>query len=264
MKRTALALCLFIVLLTPIGLLVQSNLVLADTEASIPKPSVPEFTLTFVDHSYDVPPTYSFDPYTGKNVMTQAGYHVQNKSIEVTIRNQSFLSYLNENGSTVGLFYNIRSKGHFEDWMYEPSSENYIYRSDSVYTVVAYCLGGNNGSDVYSRWLTEISAGGQVDFQVEALIGYYTRIYGTPVPPFMESYNDVFTGESSGWSNTQTITIPDSSTPSPSPAPSIEPTQSPEPQQTEPFSTLPIVAASIMIVAVVAVSVLVYFKKRKR
>jgi hypothetical protein len=39
----------------------------------------------------------------------------------------------------------------------------------------------------------------QIDFQVEALIGYYTA-------------DDVFIGQSSGWSNTQTLNVSDGST----------------------------------------------------
>ena len=41
---------------------------------SITKPSVPQFSLKFVDASYDVPTTYSTDPYTGETV-TNSGYH---------------------------------------------------------------------------------------------------------------------------------------------------------------------------------------------
>jgi len=244
---------------------VHFGIVQASTDVSgIPKPSVPEFTLKFVDHSYDVPPTYSIDPYTGKNVMTQAGYHVENKSIEVTIKNQPFTSYRNENDSLVGLFYNIRVKGHFEDWHGEPSSEHYIYRSDSDYTVVAYGLGGNNGSDYYSRRLEEISAGGQVDFQVEALIGYYTRVYGTPVPGIPgsgTSYHDVFTGETSGWSNTQTVTIGESQPPTSSPATTPTPTPHQEPQQTEQEIIIGAAIAAAVIVA--GVGLLIYLIKRK-
>ena len=58
------------------------------------KPYVPEFTLKYLDNSYDVPPTYGTDPYTGNNVTTQAGYHVQNESVEVIIKNQPFTSYV--------------------------------------------------------------------------------------------------------------------------------------------------------------------------
>ena len=50
------------------------------------KPSVPEFTVKLVAHPYDVPTTYSTDPYTGETI-THAGYHMENKSIEVSIKN---------------------------------------------------------------------------------------------------------------------------------------------------------------------------------
>jgi hypothetical protein len=33
--------------------------------ASIPKPSVPEFTVKLVDSSYDIPASSLIDPYTG-------------------------------------------------------------------------------------------------------------------------------------------------------------------------------------------------------
>jgi hypothetical protein len=219
-----------------------------ESVSGVTKPSVPEFTVKFVDHSYDVPPTYSTDPYAGKNVMTQAGYHVENKSIEVTIKNQPFTSYYDENGSLVGLFYNTRAKGHFEDWTGEPGVENYIYRSDSDYTIIAYGLGGNNGSDVYSRRLDEISAGGQVDFQVQALIGYYTKIIHPPSPADVISggqpgYHYVFTGEASSWSSTQTITIPASAS-------------------STTIQLLAIIGTAIAVVVVLGL--LVYFKKRKR
>lgn len=187
-------------LLVILILTVSSVMMVRPVCSAITKPSIPEFTVNLVDHSYDIPTTYSTDPYTGETV-THPGHRVENKSIEVRIKNQPFASYLDENGSLVGLFYNIRVKGHFEDWTGEPNSENYVYRSDSEYTVKSYTLGENG---------LEITLGGQVDFQVEALIGYYTRVYGTPVPGIPgsgTSYYDVFTGETSGWSNTQTITV---------------------------------------------------------
>jgi hypothetical protein len=66
-RRIALVL---ILILTASSLIVVKT---APASASIPKPSVPEFTLKFVDYSYDVPPTYGIDPYTGKVVMTNTG-----------------------------------------------------------------------------------------------------------------------------------------------------------------------------------------------
>ena len=104
-------------------ILAVSSLMMVESASaqSIPKPSVPEFTLKYVDNSYDVPPmtTSSTDPYTGKVTFTTIpGYHVENKSVEITIKNQPFTSYLNENGSRVWLFYYVAVKGHFENWSY--------------------------------------------------------------------------------------------------------------------------------------------------
>ena len=68
--------------------------------ASIPKPSVPEFTVKAVSHPYDVPTTYSTDPYTGETI-THEGYHVENKSIEVWIKNQPFTPYADADGHEI-------------------------------------------------------------------------------------------------------------------------------------------------------------------
>ncbi|MCW4029458.1 MAG: hypothetical protein NWE92_07415 [Candidatus Bathyarchaeota archaeon] len=190
---------------------------------SIPKPSVPEFTLKYVDNSYDVPSTYSTDPYTGRNVLTQTGYHVENKSIEVIIKNQPFNSYRNVNNSLVELHYYIFAKGHFQDWSDVPSPDSRVDRSNGEYTVVTYGLGGNNGSDIYNHQLGEVSDGGKIDFIVQALTGYSTRIQRSLYESqFGEHYYWVFTVvETSDWSNAQTISIPDGvvsySAPNPSP-----------------------------------------------
>ena len=77
-----------------LALLALSNLVMVGSvfAQSIPTPSVPEFSLRFVDASYDVPTTYTIDDYTGQNI-THPGYHVENRTIEVRIKNQPFTSY---------------------------------------------------------------------------------------------------------------------------------------------------------------------------
>jgi hypothetical protein len=169
---------------------------------SLTKPSIPEFTVTYVDNSYDVPPatTSWTDPYTGKTTTsTVPGYYVENKSIQITITNQPFTSYKDENGSYVALYYDIMAKGHFEEEWHNgnPSMDSYcLYSSNSSTTVI-------------SEPISNISDGAQIDFQIRALIGTYSRVYGTPVPPFGTPYHDVFVGvgEASDWSDTHTITI---------------------------------------------------------
>lgn len=180
-----------------IALLVFSSLVMAVSVSAqlLPKPSVPEFTLKFVAHPYDVPPTYEIDPYTGKNVTITEGYHVSNKTIEVVIRNQQSNPY--------SLYYNVSMKGHYEnDWTYIPNGDQSYPASNSDYTVITI-------SEYYSRpsGVEEVTDPIQIDFRVKALIGYYTRIYDDYVFPLGQLYHDVFTGETSSWSNTQTLTL---------------------------------------------------------
>jgi hypothetical protein len=236
--------------------------------ASIPKPFVPEFTLKFVDNSYDVPTTYKIDPFTGENVTDQEGYHVENKSVEVWIKNQPFTPVRDEDGDLIlDLYYNIRRKGHFDDRWREPLSSDYVYRSDSDYTVVSYTLGS------YSL---NVTSGGQIDFQVEALVGDYVQVHGESVTPWGASSWNVFLGETSGWSNTQTITVdadepaiaPDEPTEPDKPTTPDEQITSGEPTPDE-ESNQPDQSAIILAIAVTATvaalgsGLLVYLKMRK-
>ncbi len=235
----------------------------------ITNPSVPEFTLRFVDNSYDVPPIYEINPYSGQNITTEPGYHVQNRSIEVSVKNQRFISFQGANQSLVELYYNIRVKGHFGDWLGEPGSDSYIHRSDSQYTVVTYGLGGNNGSQYFGRRLDELVTDGQADFQVKAIIGYYTTIYESPSPydwlfggDGTPAHHDVFTGWESDWSNTQTITIATPSSthtfsPSPSPieTPSPQPTTTPAQTPSPPQLVENIPSTILLVLGIVAIAI---------
>jgi hypothetical protein len=168
---------------------------MVQAESSIPKPSIPEFTVTLVDRSYDAPATQSIDPYTGETV-TQPSHRIDNRTIEVTIKNQPFASKL---------MYNIRVKGHFsKDWteVFHPS-DGFPIQSDSEYTVLSFSSKG--GDDFYGPHSAVIYAppSGQVDFQVEAMNGNVSREIFIPVP----GTGWFFTGEKSGWSNTQVLTV---------------------------------------------------------
>jgi hypothetical protein len=133
-------------------------------------PSVPEFSVRLVDSSYDVPPssTTTVDQYTGKETTTTVpGYHVDQKFLEVTIKNQPFTSYTNENSKEINLYYTVLVKGHFgEDWQTfghvqhfgsstHVSSSPYTVQSDSEYTVVTS--------------IANYAAGYQLDFKVQAV-----------------------------------------------------------------------------------------------
>jgi hypothetical protein len=242
---------------------VHFGTVQAATDVSgIPKPSVPEFTVKLVAHPYDVPTTYSIDPYTGETI-THAGYHVENKSIEVSIKNQPFTPYTDTDGKSINLYYNVRVKGHFEENWTELFSASGEYPSAGSYPKQDY---GSQYTIVFYPRI--VPSNGQMDFQVEALVGYYTRVYLGNTP----AYHDVFTGESSGWSNTQTLTISASQTPTPSPAttptptaPNMGPTSSPsqEPALTQEQLEIIIGAAIAAAVIVAGLVLLIYLSKRK-
>jgi hypothetical protein len=266
----------------------------AYTVDSITKPSIPEFTVKVVAYPYDVPPktTSTIDQYTGKETTTtQPGYHVENKSIEIAIKNQPFTPYTftaltgynHETGEsysyvrnvTVNFYYNIQVKGHFGyeyDWKSVGSGE-FSYSEgpksnaqlNSEYTVISIKADYPNGT--------------KLDFRVQTLIGYYVA-YGRNVVIF--GYD--FYGQESDWSKIQTLNLADGSV---SISTSLNPTLSPAPSASTPSSTssptftpaptpTPTITgfftennatllSAVIIVAGIAIGagLLVYFKKRK-
>ncbi len=170
---------------------------------SLPTPSAPEFSVEYVDNSYDVPVTYTptIDPFSGEEQQIKSGgYHVENKSIVITIKNQPFTPFTNADDKEIALHYTIRYKGHFgEDWYYDSVTVD----PTSSSSIETYSLSNNYGV------LAGLSSGEKVDFQVQAWIGYYTFV---PDPLrsgfYHEGTNEPTALKESGWSSTQTLTIP--------------------------------------------------------
>lgn len=172
---------------------------------SIPKPSVPEFNLELI-----VSPPES---------------HFVNQTIELTITNQPLTHYYEtSSGWNTTFYYNVQIKTNQHNWSANWST---LYTIDELprpsknnYTVLSYPSGQPQAENLYSLGdrLLDLPPGSQIEFQVDAMIGYIHRDV-RPLAPYL------FTGEESGWSNTQTITIPETSTStSPSPNPTPTPT----------------------------------------
>jgi hypothetical protein len=174
----------------------------SNESASIPKPSTPEFTAQFELCSIYVQPSYSTstNPYTGETTnITLGGYYLYNKTIKFTINNQLIINSINN--ITYNLYYNIRVKGHFSgDWSEIYSYSSYLKSTpNSEYTIVSI--------PAY-----DYPSNGQVDFQVEAIIGHMAQVEVCDMPlypPRGVYTTSVFElDESSGWSDTQTLTMP--------------------------------------------------------
>jgi hypothetical protein len=259
--------------LLAIVLLAVSSLIMAKTACAqtvpepslpaqtIPKPSVPEFSLKYIDLSYDVAPTHGTDQYSGKTVITQDGYHVDNRSLQFTIKNQPFTPYTDTSGNKIGLYYNFRIKGAYGTaWDYYPFAPNGVTtsryggifwgnstespadlaQSNSEYTTIAIEIPG-----VY-----RVPAEAQLDVQAQAIIGYMV-----PSDYMMAGHVYVFTGQYGDWSDTQTISIPDGKvTVSTSSNPSMTLTSSPSPTPIVPeFPSLAVLTfLSVSLVVAVA------------
>jgi hypothetical protein len=236
----------------------------AFVSASIPKPSVPQFTVKLVDSSYDIPPTTSVDPYTGKTV-TQAGSHIESRTIKIYIKREFIEPFTVETPTgnwTAGLQYNIRWKGHFQQDWHEIYTATNGYAGGDIegdYLVVSYeGEYSSEGLDLYYQGLiARFPPDGQVDFQVEAMIGYVSR------DPLAIGW--VFNGETSGWSGTQTLTIGEptqTAVPSASQS-STSPSANPTVSQVFGLDWVG-VAIVVLLGAVVVLLVFVVFYLRKR
>jgi hypothetical protein len=227
-------------------ILIASIVVGQATAVSVEKPSVPEFTVKYVDNSYDIPPTYGTDQYTGKTVVTHEDEHVDARTLVFTIKNQPFTPFIDvSSNKTVDLLYDIRYKGSFgQEWtrifggdvtlyagMNNPYAETGYPVQDygAQYTTITYTLPWNVPSE------------GKMDFQAKAFAGY-TKFYGdSHIIIAFGSYT--FYGEESDWSNTQTVALGNSQTPTltPTAPPTLQPTATPTipPATTQPPTTNP-------------------------
>jgi hypothetical protein len=281
-------------ILSMIIVLLASGLMVTKTSSasdSMAKPSVPEFTVKFVNSSYTVTTT---NPYTGINESKL----VSNDSIEIIIKNQPFLGYSND----YRIYFNVRAKPHFEgNWteIYRLQNLTSSYNADGAFSFAEYVshdsptqsnssytnitfpvvpteLYQASGYDiqryhteegveegVYFAFLSAIPYEGQLDFQVEALVGHGAQVYVNdhPLAPYpIGHYGQAIAFDTtSGWSNTQTIKIGGhTSAATPTSGPSTEAT-------TNTWETWQsALVTGIVIAVVLAVSVLlVYWRKRR-
>ena len=249
------------ILLLTIFIFISSLLVINSANAqSILKPSVPQFHLKVTEHSETLPPVYEIDQFTGKNVTIFEGAYYEWRTLDFTVENQ-------QPPTPNNLYFNIRYKGEYSsNWTYLYHGDTYARAQTGQTSIISFLISGQAvHGDLYHL---PIPAGAKVDFQVEAMIGGIFR----KSPEFASGYE--FRGETSGWSNTQTITIPavsvSTSTPSPTSSsnPTIAPTSTPTTTNltgnsiSVPLNTLIVVVATFLAI-IVALSLLLFRKHRK-
>lgn len=221
MSNSFLGVLLFITFTAIFSSLTVANL--ACGQVGVTTPILPGFSVNYEEHKWYMSPTYDVDPSTGKAVMTHEGYYKYSRGVKVSISNQPFESYYDSEGNHIELFYDVRWKPHGSDsWENLPDNICFTQNADFYLTGIVIGFKGYEGSEGYMA-LLEYAPGNQIDFQIQASIGYFKA-------------DNIFEGKTSGWSDTQTLTIPandSTSTPSSSPTFTASPSQSPiaTPQQ---------------------------------
>jgi hypothetical protein len=282
--RNGLALVFVLVLVTSSLMMVESA-----SAQSTPKPSVPDFTVKFVDRSYTVEESSQINPYTGKTEVIPA-HQVQNYTIELTINYQHITPAM-ERDFNAEFRYDINVKGHFaKNWTIMYSLFEGPKPSNSDHTIIKYELVSSPthpeqgfelrsffDDPIGSNTVTGIPPNSKLDFRVRIIYGAMLRNYNPDATDQLSMYPYVFVGETSDWSNTQTINIPDgavsTSTPNPTTPTTSAPTSTitPTPPDTNSNSgnsiTLPlnilIITIAMIVLIGVALSVLLFLRHRK-
>jgi hypothetical protein len=189
---------IFVVILTASSL--SLLMVRPATAQAFPSPTVPQFTVKYVQASYT-----SIDPYSG------VSKQVDNSTIQVAIQNQPLNSFYSS--GTYSLYFNIRTKGHFENDNWTLQNQNLtVFEDASGYSLV---LGVKPSDSAYTiiSYPANYPSNSLVDFQVQAVVYKLTEnFYGNH--PF--GVGNLQTGtyyqqpeefETTNWSNTQTVTL---------------------------------------------------------
>ncbi len=162
------------------GCSINQSFIIAGTSSTQTTPSVPEFTVKFIG-TFQIPLTSAILP-----------------SVNITIKNQPFTTYTDQHGNRINLYYVIQWKENSSNYW----QQTQIPLNESNYDFTTTNLGLiRSGASPPT---------GVVNFQVEAIIGYITYIQGSV--PQGEYIPPTYTGEFSGWSNTQSIIVTNSPT----------------------------------------------------
>lgn len=247
---------LLLTLIIAIPIIASATPVNAQT---ITKPTIPEFTVELTGPSFDLPPTYSFNSSTGL-FDPNIGYHIEYSTVKITIKNQPFSNQTNYDY----LYYNVRIKPHnYPDnyWLelYHAGADGYPIQTLSDSTTIPLPVEGAQALG------TTIPTGATTDIQVEAMIGHIGR--NQTMVPYPYPY--VFIGETSGWSNTQSVTVPPKtpfSTPSswhPSSTPTANSNDELNRAITLPLSTF-VAIIGVLTLTTIALSIMLLRRSRKR
>ena len=226
MARMSKYLTIFLVVILAVYSLLT---VMPSNAQSIPKQSVPEFTLEYDKASYN-----NTDQYTG------ISQEIDNSTIKISIKNPP----INSLSQGYSLYYNIGYKGHFgQNWTYL-----YYYRNFTLDEGKPPILPATTFELTVVSVPAQYPNNSEIDFEVQAIAmqAGQIKVYNGLYDYYGHYVSGLIVGQTSDWSPTQTLTIPSTST-NDSPSPTV-----PE---------FPITLSLVVVLA--AVSLLLVIGKRK-
>ncbi|MCL1977204.1 MAG: hypothetical protein FWG55_03740 [Candidatus Bathyarchaeota archaeon] len=245
------------------GLLLVESCMAPVTVPANPMPA-PEVSVEIQNHPIWHPPTDHTNPYTGEVIYSIPGYYSINGSIVITIKNRSFIPYIDKDGNTVNIYYTVflKALSHDEPWGNKALPSLALYQSDSAYTVITFTYDGRERGDlehIYVLWESTV-----IDFRIQAVTGYFYR-------GEWSFYDGVFEGEGSVFTDFS-ITLPKSSDKPGTSKPTIKPTSvAPStsdfynpPQQNSWSSNLLIIVLVTVCILTIPIAIIAYrYGKRK-
>jgi hypothetical protein len=144
----------------------------------------PEF-VSVVIHNTPIwkPPVINTNPYTGEVTSSKPDYWVQNGTVEITIKNHPFSSYVDKNGNNINtyycVFYKYASSSYVNSsWLGEYSNAGIpltVYQSDSDYTIIVFKYGEPTAVAGFTLG-TFLFYEGAVSFRIQTVEdGYFER-----------------------------------------------------------------------------------------
>lgn len=190
-------------------LLTASILLMAESAVaeSIPKPSIPEFTLKYANHPYYKEASNETDLYIGQ-ITINPGKWVDNKTIDVSIKNQQF------NNPKYHLFYNVRFKLHLrQNWdEHAPTLWYWNAKGDNLAQYITNAPAQSETEFTQlSFWAQSYPDNSTIDCQIQVLVGYDSTRFVPNIgfAPQLGGHTEpaIAFFSSTNWSPTQTITI---------------------------------------------------------
>jgi flagellar basal body-associated protein FliL len=260
-KKFALVL---IFILSTSGLLLVESCVAPVTVPANPKPG-PEIASVVINNDpVWHPPLIITDPFTGEVTYSPPGYWIQNGTIELTIKNQPFTPYTDENGTHINIYYCVFIKDAKNTPNFATTPKRTVYQPNSDCTIITFTY---NGAEIALPDIYVTRENAVLDFRIQAVTGYFVGTRPQYFDAVYEGEGSAFTEFSVKIPSTNDIGTSKPNIKPTSVAPSTSNPNNPPPQNTPQQllqSNLIIILVSVCVIAILLIVIAYLLYKQKK